>query len=124
MSWWKAACRWQPLRGNTDVGDRERRCHRDRDGPPPHTWDTEGVATATSQLQVGGTIRFMSHMTSYHPIRVRGQTADPLPILRPGAALKNNIGLKVMLTSAGLRVKGHVNVIVWALTSYLWTSMQ
>lgn len=41
MSWWKAACLWQPVRGKMEVGDRERRCHRDRDGPPPHNWRTQ-----------------------------------------------------------------------------------
>lgn len=33
----------------------------------------------------------LHHMTSYHPIRVRGQAADPLPMLRPGAALKREV---------------------------------
>lgn len=38
MSWWKVALRWEFERGKTDVGDWERRCHRDREGPPPQTW--------------------------------------------------------------------------------------
>ena len=31
------ASRWQPEMGKTDVGDMERRCQRDRDGPPPQS---------------------------------------------------------------------------------------
>lgn len=35
------AWRWQPEMGKTDVGDMERRCQRERDGPPPQSWQWE-----------------------------------------------------------------------------------
>ena len=91
------------------MGERVRRCHSDRAGPPPQSYgaggmehETDSIAqrhchcaqsrecNSTSTFRIAITFFLSKHrhpVATYHPLWIGGETADPLPKLRPLAVL-------------------------------------